>query len=229
MSLLCVPICEANVKDALAAMTGAKEKGADLVELRLDYIGELDDAIVGDLVDGIEIPKIVTIRCESEGGFWNGDDKDKVALLETALSFGAEYVDIEESLDIGWRYEIAKACRESGSKLIISHHDFEKTPSVEELIDTVKNMYAAGANIAKIAVMPQKVSDVCKVLSTIEYAKLKGKDVIAISMGDLGQMSRVFGPKLGSYLSYASLDESKNSAAGQIPIEKLRGILNLLD
>jgi len=223
-----VPITEANVEDALKAMEMAKEKGADLVELRLDYIGQLDDAKIGDLVDGVEIPKIATIRPEGEGGFWKGEERYRINHLQTCLSFGAEYVDVEESTDIGWRYEISKTCKENGAKMIISHHDFERTPNKQEMIDICKNEYAAGAAIAKIAVTPRSIEDVASVLGVVEEFKSKDRDVIGIAMGKLGVMTRVFGPLIGSYLTYASLERGKESAEGQLTLEEMRTILNIL-
>jgi 3-dehydroquinate dehydratase type I len=228
MSLICVPITEANVDDALEAIKKAKEQGADLVELRLDYLGEVDDAKIGDLVDGTEIPKIVTLRPEKDGGYWKGEEKDRINHLMTALSFGAEYVDIEDSTDIGWRYEISKACKSNGAKMIVSHHDFKGTPKKEELIDICKNEYAAGAMIGKIATTPKSVDDVCTILSVLDYFKSQNKDIIAISMGRIGQVTRVFGPSFGAYLTYASLDEGSKSAEGQLTLGEMKSILEVI-
>lgn len=228
MTLICVPITEANVQDALAAMKKAKEKGADLVELRLDYIGDLDDAKIGDLVDGIEIPKIATIRTEKDGGYWKAEEKDRINFLRTCLSFGAEYVDIEESTDIGWRYEISKACKDNGSKMIISHHEFDRALPKQEMVDICKNEFAAGANIAKIAIMPKTVDDVANIFSVIEFYKSQNKEIIAIAMGKLGTMTRVFGPQMGAYLTYAALEKGKESAEGQLCLEDMKAVLEIL-
>jgi 3-dehydroquinate dehydratase-1 len=229
MTLVCVPITEANVEDALASIKKAKESGADLVELRLDYIGELDDAKIGDLIDSIEIPKIVTLRTEKDGGYWKGEENDRINLILTCLSFGAEYVDISDSTDIGWRYEISKACKDNDAKMIISHHNFEKTPPKQEMMDIIKNEFAAGANIAKIATMPKTIEDVANVLSVIEEYKLKGKDVIGVAMGNLGKMSRIMGPQVGSFVTYASLEKGKESAAGQLTVKDTKTILKILE
>ncbi len=228
MSRICVSITEANAEDAIKAMKESKEKGADLVELRLDYIGELDDAKIGDLIDIVKIPKIATIRPEKDGGFWKGDENERITHLQTCLSFGAEFVDVEESTDIGWRYELSKSCKQNGCQMIISHHDFNKTPSKQEMIDICKNEYAAGANIAKIAATPKSIEDVANVLSVIEYFKAQGKKVIGVSMGRLGTMSRVFGPQVGSYLTYAALEKGKESAEGQLTLEEMRTIFKIL-
>ncbi len=225
---VCVPIMEANVEDANRAIRSAKEGGADIVELRLDYIPDLDDGKVGDLVDSVEIPKIITIRPEREGGFWRGEEKDRVDLFLTALSFGAEYVDVEVSTDVGWRYEISKACKSSGSKMIISYHNFEKTPPKEELIDICKNEYAAGALIAKIATTVASIDDVSNILSVVDYFRRKEREIIGIGMGRLGRITRIMGPLLGSYLTYASLEKGKESAEGQLTLEETKTVLQIL-
>jgi len=96
------------------------------------------------------------------------------------------------------------------------------------MIDICKNEYAAGAAIAKIAVTPRSIEDVASVLGVVEEFKSKDRDVIGIAMGKLGVMTRVFGPLIGSYLTYASLERGKESAEGQLTLEEMRTILNIL-
>ncbi len=228
MTLICVPIVEANVDDAKKAIAKAKELGADLVELRLDYLGKLDDGKIGDVVDYLDIPKIATIRSKAENGFWAGEEKDRINHLITCLSFGAQYIDIEGSTDIGWRYELSKACKNNKAQMIISHHDFKKTPSKQEMIDICKNEFAGGAAIAKISVTPQKIEDVMNVLSVVEHCKGSGKQIIGVSMGKLGRITRILGPQVGSYLTYASLERGKESADGQLTIAETKTIWEIL-
>ncbi len=227
-SLICVPIVDANVEAATEATKKAKSLGADLVELRLDYLGTLDDGKLGVLIEAVDIPKIATIRTEKAGGFWKGDEKTRINHLLTCLSFGAEYVDIEDSTDIGWRYEIAKACRQNNAQLIISHHEFKKQLAKRDMIDICNNAFAAGANIAKIAVAAQTSEDVCNVLSVIEHFKAQNKSIIGIAMGKLGTITRVLGPQLGAFLTYASLEKGKESAEGQLTIEELKTVMEIL-
>ncbi len=228
MTLICVPIVEANVEDAKKAILKAKELGADLVELRLDYLGKLDDGKIGDVVDYLDIPKIATIRSKAENGFWNGEEKDRINHLITCLSFGAQYIDIEGSTDIGWRYELAKACKNNKAQMIISHHDFKKTPGKQEMIDICKNEFAGGAAIAKISVTPQKIEDVMNVMAVVEHLKAANKQIIGVSMGKIGRITRILGPQVGSYLTYASLERGKESADGQLTIAETKTIWGIL-
>jgi len=229
MVKICVPIIEANVADAVAAMKKAKELGADIVELRLDYLGELNDAKIGDLISAVDLPKIATLRPEKEGGFYKGEESDRISLLMTAMSFGAEYIDLEVSTDVGWRYEVGKACKNQGSKLIVSFHDFNVTPNRDALIDTVKNEYAAGADIAKIATTPKNFDDVMAVLSVVNKYKTEGREIIGVSMGKLGKVTRILAGSAGSFLTYASLEPGKESAEGQISIADTKRIIEILE
>jgi 3-dehydroquinate dehydratase type I len=229
MVKICVPITEANVKDAVEAMKKAKELGADLVEVRMDYLGGTpDEAAIGELMEAVDIPKIATLRPKSQGGFYEGSESNRINALQTAMSFGAAYIDLEVSTDVGWRYEIGKACKSNGSKLIVSFHDFKGTPKRDDLIDMIKNEFAAGAQIAKIATTPQSFDDVMTVMSVISLFKTQGRDVIGVAMGKLGAASRLLAGPAGSYLTYASLSDGKESAEGQIPIEDMKKILKLI-
>lgn len=229
MTRICVSITEANVKEAIEAVKKAKELGADLVELRLDYLGKLNDGIIGDLIDTVEIPKIATLRKADEGGFYKGEESSRINYLLTALSFGAQYIDLEMSTDVGWRYEVSKACKGDSSKLIVSYHNFNTTPSRDELIDICRNEYAAGADIAKIATMPQGFEDITRILSVVEHFKGQNKDVIGIAMGKFGKISRVLTGQLGSFLTYASLEKGKESAEGQLTIAEMKQVLKILE
>jgi 3-dehydroquinate dehydratase type I len=229
MTRICVSITEANVKDAIESIGKAKELGADLIELRMDYLGKLNDGMIGDLIDTVDIPKIATLRKADEGGFYKGEESGRINFLLTALSFGAQYIDLEVSTDVGWRYEISKACKSDGSKLIVSYHNFNTTPSKEELIDICRNEYAAGADIAKITTMPQSFEDIVKILSVVEHYKNQNKDIIGIAMGKFGKISRVLTSQLGSFLTYASLEKGKESAEGQLTIAEMKEVLKILE
>ena len=130
--------------------------------------------------------------------------------------------------DMHWRYEIAKACRQNNAQLIISHHEFKKQLAKRDMLDICNNAFAAGANIAKIAVAAHSSEDVCNILSTIEYFKAQNKSIIGIAMGKLGTMTRVLGPQLGAYLTYAALDKGKESADGQLTVEELKTVMGIL-
>jgi len=226
---MCVTLTEKTAEDMIKKAEKAKAMGADIVELRLDYLAKLDEGVIKKLIESIKIPKIATLRPEREKGLYSGEEAVRLGLLLKAISFGAEYVDLELSSDVGWRYEVSKASGKKGTKLIVSYHNFEETPCKEKLTEILKTEFAAGADIAKIATMPKTVDDVFKVISAVNEFKRDGREVIGISMDKLGIMSRVFAKEAGSSLTYASIEQGKESAAGQITIDKLKKIRELLE
>ncbi|MBN2517658.1 MAG: type I 3-dehydroquinate dehydratase [Candidatus Altiarchaeota archaeon] len=229
MVKICVPIIEANIDDAVASLKRAKELGADIVEIRMDYLGALDETKIGELFDGVDIPKIATLRPTREGGFFKGDESTRVGHLLTAMSFGADYIDLEISTDIGWRYEVSKACKSNRTKMIVSFHDFKSTPPRDKLDDVVKNEFAAGADIAKLATTPQSFSDVMQLLTVVNEFSSKEKSVIGVAMGKLGRVSRILAGTAGSFLTYAALERGKESAEGQLTISEMKTIVEMLE
>lgn len=112
--------------------------------------------------------------------------------------------------------------------LIASSHDFQKTPAEEELRRVLTDQISVGADVAKIAVMPQCEEDVLALLSaTLAVRRAHpGTPLITMSMGGLGAVSRVVGGHYGSDLTFAV--GSHASAPGQIPVDKLRQYLSVL-
>ena len=123
---------------------------------------------------------------------------------------------------------IIQTAHAHGVKVIASNHDFEGTPAREELVARLCKMQDLGADILKIAVMPQTRSDVLTLLSvTEEMSSLHtSRPVITMSMGRTGTLSRLCGEVFGSAVTFASF--GKVSAPGQIAIEDLKAGLRLL-
>ena len=118
---------------------------------------------------------------------------------------------------------------EMGVRVIASYHDFEKTPAVEEILEKLRALRATGADILKAAYMPTKTSDVATLL--LATARFREEDaathpLITMSMGEIGQISRLVGGAFGSMLTFATVGES--SAPGQMPIEAVRAALTQL-
>jgi 3-dehydroquinate dehydratase/shikimate dehydrogenase len=203
MGLVCAAL---NVKDTqagLAAMRAAKSTGADLVELRLDYMEEFD---LRRLLDYRPLPVIVTFRRKDQGGARELEEGERLALLSRALELGAEYVDVESGSESG--------LKPSGSgKVIISHHDFEGFP--EDLAELAADLGKRGADIVKIAVTPSHPLD-C--LPLYELCRSSRKPVIAVAMGEFGTASRVLALRFGGLLSYAALSAEEGTAPGQIDV-----------
>ncbi len=214
--MICAPIIEKNSEFALQSAEKAIDLGADIVELRIDTLEDPDPDEIQQLIKDIDYPTIATNRTKSEGGFFNGSEEERTSILIKAAEY-ADIIDIELQTNEELREEVIKAAKYT----IISYHDFQKTPSFEELLDVVKKEKEIG-NIAKFAVMPNKYKDTLTVLNVL----CEVQNTIGIAMGDLGKYTRIVAPIFGSPIIFASID--KESAPGQLDINTTKDILRKL-
>jgi len=215
-TLICIPIFQKNFKSVMESAKNSVEAGADILELRIDALDDPDPDLVSRIIKEIDYPLIATNRRMEEGGFFQGSESERIEILLAAAKH-AKIVDIELQTSDEHIEKIVKASKST----IISYHDFEKTPSTDQLLDIVHRERAVG-DIAKFAVMPQNISDTLTVLNVLSQVK----DTVGISMGDIGKYTRVVAPLFGSPITFASLDNK--SAPGQIDIKTTKNILELL-
>ena len=185
--------------------------GLDIVELRVDQYSSFDTAYVVQEVKKFRaFPSIATIRSAMEGGGWNLSEKKRKDLFENILPH-VDAVDIELSSKEILKEVVAKAHK--AKKLVfISYHNFDKTPTAEKLNQVIKEAKASGADVVKIATLAKNIEDV-QVLAEFTI-KNSSKNIITISMGSEGVISRIFFPSLGSLVTYASLGGA--TAPGQL-------------
>jgi len=206
------------LEEALRAIEKA-EGLADLVELRVDYLREQGLEL---LLRAGQKPMIVTNRRKDEGGKYKGEEKERIALLQEAIGLGASYVDVEMRSE-GSSLRNLLDQREK-TKLILSFHHFQGTPSPGELRILFGRMVRRGADVVKIVTMARTYEDNLKVLSLLPYARARMKSIVAFCMGPKGKMSRIFAPLMGAAWTYASLDGNRSSAPGQLTVHELRKI-----
>ncbi|MDR3223823.1 MAG: type I 3-dehydroquinate dehydratase [Methanobrevibacter sp.] len=212
---IAIPIFKSNKEEILKIAIEYIEKGADILELRIDGISSPDPKMVKEIIQEINFPTIATNRLKLEGGHFNGSEKDRIAILRAASDV-AEYVDVELQTEPKYINSIL----ETGVKTIVSYHDFEKTPPLNEMFKVVEEERKIG-DIAKIAVTPKTLEDTIDVLAILS----KFNNVIAISMGELGSYTRVIASKFKAPITFAASDDV--TAPGQIDFETMRWILNL--
>ena len=118
--------------------------------------------------------------------------------------------------------------RKKNKKVIISHHEFNETPNIDILENIFIEMFSLKADAVKIAVMPLNAEDVLKIFELTYRVKSKYPNIplITISMGKLGVISRIAGGVFGSSLTFGTV--RKESAPGQIEVEKLEKIMNVI-
>jgi 3-dehydroquinate dehydratase / shikimate dehydrogenase len=189
--------------DAIRQARTAAEADADLVELRLDFMERPDPA--GALADR-QKPAVVTCRPLREGGTFDGTEEERLRILHDAHTLGAEFIDVE--WDAVPR-TIVEARR--GRGVIVSRHVFDGTPSDAPAM--LEQLRGAGGEIAKLAVMVERVSD----LQTLKRATRSDGSSILIGMGRAGVATRVLAGHFGSRWTYAGA----GVAPGQMPIGQL--------
>lgn len=212
-------VVAAIVKNPHTASIRAKELGADILEMRVDLINENLNRTLKDIAV-LGLPIIITNRMKEEGGAWTGSEEERIRELISLIPL-SDAVDIE--LGANERDNVIKEAKKAGKKVIISAHDFQKTPDIIVMEDTIRRSFEAGADIAKLAVMPHALEDVLKLL----HVTLNSRgSVCTMAMGDLGKHSRVILPLYGSVLTYGYVDDP--SAPGQLRVDELKRILELL-
>ncbi len=228
MTKLCVPItattCEQMGLDARTAITA----GAEMIELRLDHLDfsssfdELNKALVMILDQGT--PVILTCRVAEEGGQYRGDERARRQLLEHLYS-PRSYIDLEYAglRRSAWNGLTDRTADHNVADLhlILSRHDFEKTP--EGLGDLLKEISAERCEVAKLACKANTIADAVRMLDALRES-VKRKPTIALSMGEAGVITRVLAKKFGAFLTFASLDEGKESAPGQLTVSEMRSV-----
>lgn len=234
---ICVPVTAAEygsiIKDMKNIYDNFRET-VDIIEFRADFFEEVSDIdrvkkILGDIRIAIgDIPLIFTFRTKDEGGERSISLNDYENLLNQVTDTGmADAVDVEIMRGGSVFQSVLKKAHGKGIKVIASNHDFNKTPDKNNIVAVLKKMEDAGADIAKIAVMPENERDVLTLLSaSLEAKESLNVPIITISMGKLGAVSRLAGETFGSSVTFGVATES--SAPGQMAAKELRGILELL-
>lgn len=231
---ICIPIVETNLEAILDQARKIVDTKADLVELRVDWIDDLSDANLVNIIKELrevlkDMPILFTIRTKKEGGEKDFGIKDYLHINKVAMETGlVDLVDVEIFTGDEEVKEMVNAAKDNKVLLVGSNHDFDKTPSKEEIISRLKKMQDLGVDVPKIALMPNSPKDVLTVLeATDEFRENYAKGpIITMSMGQLGVVSRLAGRTFGSSLTFASLE--KASAPGQVNVEDLYNILDIV-
>jgi 3-dehydroquinate dehydratase/shikimate dehydrogenase len=201
-TLLCATVTATSMADLRRRRDAVT--GADLVELRLDGITDLD---VDGALAGRRCPVIVTCRPTWQGGRYDGDEAARIAVLERAWDLGAEWVDVEQGA------AEAFVRRVHGRRIVRSYHDFAGVPA--DASARLRELLGSGAEVAKLAVMARGLADVVTARDLAREAAGQG---VILAMGPAGLPSRLLAAQLGSRWTYAG----EGVAPGQISLERMR-------
>ncbi len=206
-------------KNPLESAIKAKHLGADILEIRIDLLDDEPHKSLQDLRK-TGLPIIITNRANQEGGAWNGTEDERIQTLISLLPLG-DAIDIE--LCAGQRDAVVKKAKSIGKRVIISTHDFQKTPDYNVMMEVIRESFGAGADIAKLAVMPCSFEDVLRLLDVTLHAE---GAVCTIAMGEIGKHSRLIAPIYGSVMTYGYVENA--IAPGQLRVDELKSMLLLL-
>ena len=207
--MICIPIKKKTSASVVDNLEEAQKVG-DIIEIWFDEINDLTDKKLKEIIKKNKLPLIYKSSGEK---------------IELVLKGGIDFIDLDletPSASIKLVKKISPT-----TQIILSHHDFKKTPSIEELKKIATRMRKKGADIAKIAATAQSLQDSLEMLQFVKEESEKSK-VIGLCMGEEGKITRTTGHLFGNYLMYAPLKRSDNTAPGQIEAEKLKEIRNTI-
>ena len=220
-----VPLIAGVLTDSdVAGLRPEQMESADIIELRVDmfdsFAPEHVEHVFRTAREKFDKPLIATVRDSKEGG--RKEIQDRPAMYRLVIPF-SDAVDVEILADDVMK-QAKDLCRDKGSLLIGSYHNFESTPAdnfLEQLIATgIRN----GADVVKIAVTAKEEDDFIRLMLLTMRHKSQG--IITIAMGDKGLPSRVFSPLFGSLIAYGSIN--KPSAPGQLSAVEVMDIFRKL-
>ncbi len=224
---ICVPLRAKGYSELFSLARAARRHGAKYLEIWLDT---LPGVPVIELQNQIEFqknsflkPYIAVLKGKKEHGNFHGNERKRLDILLAVALSSADFVDIGIGTDslllkktLKHIFGQKKRSPKNRAKVILSYHNFQKTPRLAELMKICKKGFAMGADIVKIAVMARKYSDNVTLFELTKLMREKGRKVIAISMGEKGALGRIGCLILGSFLTFVSLSPKYKTAPGQL-------------
>ncbi|MEW6556518.1 MAG: type I 3-dehydroquinate dehydratase [Elusimicrobiota bacterium] len=211
------------ISDKEANNTIKKLSGIDILEIRVDQFKKLNLEYITDIVKirkQTGLPLILTVRSKEEGGEKKITDTVKLEIFKRAIRL-VDVVDIELKSDI--ISAVVKLAKKNKKTVIVSFHNFKKTPVKKVLTGIVKKAKKLGADIVKIATQANKPDDVVNLMEFTR--KYKAQNLITISLGKTGNISRLISPLFGSLIVYSYIN--KPYGTGQLPLTVLQDHLRL--
>ena len=211
---ICVPIVGKTKEELLSEVEVLKSVPVDVVEWRMDWFEEVEccEKAVAMLQVLLEISTAAYVELNK-------------AIIDSG---NADLIDVELFTGEAQVKELIAHAHDKGVRVIMSNHDFDKTPSYNEILTRLKAMQTLGADIPKIAVMPTCKADVITLLQATNdmHENFADRPIITMSMAGTGVLSRLCGEVFGSALTFGAA--KKASAPGQMGVEDLKTVLSLL-
>ena len=191
-------------------------KKPDLVEFRLDKLHE--PRLLEEIVNTKSFPVIATDKS-------NRASIASLELLSHAAAAGFDLVDIE--LSTASSNPIVKKLKSHGSEVIVSFHDYSRTPSFEQLRKVLQAEKESGGDVCKVVTTALKPSDNLAILGFVEEESANTR-LVSFAMGSYGMPSRVLSPWFGAEFTFAAISEESKTADGQLSVDALRMVWQAL-
>jgi 3-dehydroquinate dehydratase/shikimate dehydrogenase len=186
----------------------------DGIELRLDRFPSLD---LRGLRQTLPLPLLFTFRKKKHGGSFSRSESERLALIEQLFQFQPDYFDLEDDTPSSFLGKMASNYPKA--KLILSHHDFEKTPDLESLF---AKMHSPHVYAYKIATFANSTADALRMCKFVKEKTAQGHKLSGICMGSNGLATRILGPASGNFIDYTSRNDPQK--LGQVPLDDLQKI-----
>lgn len=196
-------------------------KKSDYIEVRFDF---LKPEKVPEVLEKIkkDLNRMVcTLRPKSEGGVFSGTEKERISILKLIAEYNPFLLDVEYNT-LKKNNHLVKYIKETKTNLLVSWHDFKKTPTLSKLKSQLAQMSKFSKNV-KIVTTAKNTNDSTTILQL--YSKKGKTNLIAFSMGEAGRISRILCLHLGSPYTYVSL--GKAVAPGQFSVDEVKKISKL--
>ncbi|MGQ0377413.1 MAG: type I 3-dehydroquinate dehydratase [Nitrososphaerota archaeon] len=216
----CVTIAEKTPKKLIQTVKKAIKKSS-YIEIRFDFLNPRQVPESLELVKKYLKRSVCTLRPKSEGGKFSGNENERVSILKLIAEYNPFLLDVEYNT-FKKNKQFTNYIKKSGTDLLVSWHDFKKTPSDSTLSRVLSQMTKFSKNI-KIVTTARSTNDSSRVLSL--YNNASKLNLIAFSMGEHGKMSRILCLFLGSPYTYVSL--GKAVAPGQFSLDEIKSIIKI--
>ncbi len=220
---ICAVVTAGSTAEAINAIEGVSKLGLDLIEVRFDYMARPREP--GRIRKATDLTLIATNRRSNQGGRTDQTELQRIGLLTEAAEVGFDYVDVELLTDyVG---NVLEKIRAHDAKIVVSYHNFDRTPSADELSSILGSERSLGADVCKIVGTAQTPGDSLAYLRLIE--ENPEDRLVCFGMGAPGITSRVLSSLFGAAWTYASTGAGLESAPGQPTMADLRKIYAILE
>lgn len=217
----CVTLAESSPAKLRLRLTKALQR-SDYAELRFDFMEPSKVPLALNLAKKDLKRCVCTLRPKSEGGKFSGSEKNRISILKLIAEYNPHLLDVEFST-VRKNRDLCNYLKRTKTNLLVSWHDFKKTPD-ENLLKKKLKLMSKFSNNIKIVTTAKTIGDAMKVL--LLYRNLpKNHSLIAFAMGDSGRMSRILCTQFGSPYTYVSL--GKPVAPGQFSLDEVKSIFKL--